>query len=474
METNQHLFKELELAEKLFSDGSIKNAQKKIRNVLRETKLLNKIPKKLKHKINAAINKSRYFDEISSFAVNPKRDKLINAIENLINNPLDNPKKHAHSINDIQTQWQLLDLSSKPASKSQWLNFNNLTNKAWEPCKEYFNEIKEIKLNNALERKKIILKINQFVSENTNKWPETKKLILFLQNTFKEWQRYAPVLDNDLDELKRLYFEAKKPINNEIKKQEMLNREKKELLIIKVNEISSDDNDHCLSEFSKLKKEWLAIGTAGKKYEKKLWKDFNSCADRFFVEKKKKLNDEIELIKDLNKKLKNDEISISQVNEKLKETNIAKNTNEFKKINDDIRLKIESLNKIKIKDKHSSYLKIYDVLLEKKAIEDAPSIFIDSITRSFNNKKTNSDNLTYACVKLEILAGVDSLKKDQNIRSSIQLELLSNKFNNDSATPNDLDSLINYFILNFSKNDSKAGNAKIWNRIVKCIDKLIS
>ena len=196
----------------------------------------------------------------------------------------------------------------------------------------------------------------------------------------------------------------------------MLNREKKELLIIKVNEISSDDNDHCLSEFSKLKKEWLAIGTAGKQYEKKLWKDFNSCADRFFVGKKKKLNDEIELIKDLNKKLKNDEISISQVNEKLKETNIAKNTNEFKKINDDIRLKIESLNKIKIKDKHSSYLKIYDVLLE----------------------------------------------------------LLSNKFNNDSATPNDLDSLINYFILNFSKNDSKAGNAKIWNRIVKCIDKLIS
>ena len=474
METNQHLFKELELAEKLFSDGSIKNAQKKIRNVLKETKLLNKIPKKLKHKINAAINKSRYFDEISSFAVNPKRDKLINAIENLISNPLDNPKKHAHSINDIQKQWQLLDLSSKPASKSQWLNFNNLTNKAWETCKEYFNEIKEIKLNNALERKKIILKINQFVSENTNKWPETKKLILFLQNTFKEWQRYAPVLDNDLDELKRLYFEAKKPINNEIKKQEMLNREKKELLIVKVNEISSDDNDHCLSEFSKLKKEWLAIGTAGKQYEKKLWKDFNSCADRFFVEKKKKLNDEIELIKDLNKKLKNDEISISEVNEKLKETNIAKNTNEFKKIKDDIRLKIESLNKIKIKDKHSSYLKIYDVLLEKKAIEDAPSIFIDSITRSFNNKKTNSDNLTYACVKLEILAGVDSLKKDQNIRNSIQLELLSNKFNNDSATPNDLDSLINYFILNFSKNDSKAGNAKIWKRIVKCIDKLVS
>ena len=51
------------------------------------------------------------------------------------------PKKHAHEIHDIQTQWQLLDLSSKPASKSQWVKFNELTNKAWEPCKEYFDEI---------------------------------------------------------------------------------------------------------------------------------------------------------------------------------------------------------------------------------------------------------------------------------------------------------------------------------------------
>ena len=62
METNQHLFKELEAAEKLFSNGSIKNAQKILRNVLKESKTLDKIPNKLRYKINAAISKSRYFD----------------------------------------------------------------------------------------------------------------------------------------------------------------------------------------------------------------------------------------------------------------------------------------------------------------------------------------------------------------------------------------------------------------------------
>ena len=146
METSQHLFKELENAEKLFSDGSIKNAQKIVRNVIKQSRSLTKIPNKLKHKINAAINKSKYFDEISSFATNPKRENLISKINNLIKNPNKDPKKHAHEIHDIQAQWQLLDLSSKPASKSQWLKFNELTNKAWEPCKEYFDEIKQIKV----------------------------------------------------------------------------------------------------------------------------------------------------------------------------------------------------------------------------------------------------------------------------------------------------------------------------------------
>ena len=88
METSQHLFKELEEAERLFSDGSIKNAQKIIRNVLKESRALSKIPNKLRHKINSATSKSRYFDEISSFAANPKRDSLIDDISTLINNPL--------------------------------------------------------------------------------------------------------------------------------------------------------------------------------------------------------------------------------------------------------------------------------------------------------------------------------------------------------------------------------------------------
>ena len=473
METSQHLFKELETAEKLFSDGSIKNAQKIVRNVLKESKTFKKIPNKLRHKINAAISKSRYFDDISSFATNPKRDELITNIDKLIKNPLNDAKKHAHAIHDIQAQWQLLDLSSKPASKSQWLNFNELTNKAWEPCKEYFDEIKEIKINNARDREIIINQINDYVESNRKKWPNSKILIMYLQKMFERWQKHAPVLDKDLERLKKIYFEARKPINDEIKRQENVNKEKKEALINKVNDINHDDNQLNIDEFKKLKHEWEKIGPSGKNIERKLWSEFNKNADRFFAEKKQKINDDIDKIKILNKELNNGLKSPSEIKESLKTYQDIQNTKEYKKIISDIKKEIDKIKIRKKEDKINSYTNIYNILLKKDSLENAPNVFIKSINKSYENKKSDLDKLKYACVKLEIISGLDSLKKDKSLRDKIQLEMLTNKFTKNDSETSDSISLINYFIENFSIDDNGTTQQNLWKRVTKCIEVIV-
>jgi len=63
---------------------------------------------------------SRYFNDISSFATNPKRNEIIKEIEALIAAPHDNPKKQANEIHGLQTKWQQLDQTSKPAGREQW------------------------------------------------------------------------------------------------------------------------------------------------------------------------------------------------------------------------------------------------------------------------------------------------------------------------------------------------------------------
>ena len=151
-----------------------------------------------------------------------------------------------------------------------------------------------------------------------------------------------------------------------------------------------------------------------------------------------------------------------------------KNTQEFKKIISDIRKQSDKLKIEKKEKKAETYKNIYASLIKKDGVDNIPNIFSSSVTNSYTNNESNESELHYACIKLEILAGVDSLKKDIELRNSIQLELLSNKFNkSNKSVPNDLESLLLHFINHFSIKDEKNIHKKLWKRIEKCIEILI-
>ncbi len=472
MKTSQDLFKQLDEAESLFSKGSIKVAQKKVREVISKSKELDKIPNKLRHKINFAIGQSRYFDDMSSFATNPKREELIKEISTIIQSPLESPKKQAHLIHDVQTKWQLLDLSSRPASKEQWNKFNELTNKAWEPCSEYFDELKQIKINNAAQRMEIVNNINKYVEDNSSNWPQPKFLIQFLRQSFDEWQKYAPVLDKDLNKLKNAYFEAKKPINDAIKKQEQIVIKAKEALIEKVNAITDEDNDICIKKFNDLKNEWKKAGSAGRKADNKLWDKFNKSADRFFNAKKEVIDAELMKANELLSQLKSDEISINEVLKSLSDLKNISKTKEFNSIQKQINNKRKEQESELKQNKIDSYTNLLDAFLNNELDKtQVPS----SIKNKLNEKpqeKSSTEALTYACVKLEALAGIDSLKKDAQLRQSIQMEMLTNKFNKVSNNLNSVDDLLIHFVNNISAKPT-AAEKTLWKRVSKTIDILV-
>ena len=472
MKTSQDLFKQLDEAESLFSKGSIKVAQKKVREVISKSKELDKIPNKLRHKINFAIGQSRYFDDMSSFATNPKREELIKEISTIIESPLESPKKQAHLIHDVQTKWQLLDLSSRPASKEQWNKFNELTNKAWEPCSEYFDELKQIKINNAAQRMEIVNNINKYVEDNSSNWPQPKFLIQFLRQSFDEWQKYAPVLDKDLNKLRNAYFEAKKPINDAIKKQEQIVIKAKEALIEKVNAITDEDNDICIKKFNDLKNEWKKAGSAGRKADNKLWDKFNKSADRFFNAKKEVIDAELIKANELLSQLKGDEISINEILKSLSDLKNISKTKEFNSIQKQINNKRKEQESKQRQNKIDSYTNLLDAFLNNELDKtQVPS----SLKNKLNEKpqeKSSSEALTYACVKLEALAGIDSLKKDAQLRQSIQMEMLTNKFNRVSDNLNSVDDLLIHFVNNISAKPT-AAEKTLWKRVSKTIDILV-
>ena len=474
METSQDLFKQLEKAEKLFSDGSIKNAQKIVRDVISKTKTFKKVPNALKHKLNFAIGQSRYFDEMSSFATNPKREELITEITDIITNPLEDPKKQAHRIHDLQAKWQLLDLSSRPASREQWSKFNELCNKGWEPCSEYFDELKAIKVNNANQRFKIIEEINIYVSENSSNWPEVRTLIQYMRGTFDQWQKFAPVLDKDLNKLKSAYFESKKPINDYIKKQESNVIAIKESLISKVDAIDGEDGDLNIKKFNDLKNEWKKAGSAGRKHDNKLWDKFNKSADRLFNAKKEVLDAELVIAKELLGKIKKDEISTKEASNEMQNLSNISKTKEYSLLRAAIKdKKIEQENKNKA-EKIDSYLNLFEAFSKQEFDTlDLPKSIASKVSKLKTSKSDNAQ-LQYVCIKLEIMAGIDSLKKDSDLRQSIQLEMLTSKFNKSSANLDSLDDLLIHFFENLSSKDTSAADKTLWKRITKSIGNILS
>ena len=471
METHKILFESLDKAEKHFEAGEIRLAQKLVNEVSRSMKSEGKVSNKLRHRFNFMSAQSRYFNDISSFATNPKRNEIIKEIEALIAKPHENPKKQANEIHGLQTKWQLLDQSSKPAGREQWMTFKNLTDKAWEPCAQYYEELKILKISNAKEREKIIQTLIQYTNDYSNKWPSLIDMSKFLSKTFQTWQSYAPVLDEDFSKLKTAYQNARKPINNAIKEQENKNYKIKDSLIEKVKLINDEDTQTCIQKFKKIKREYQDIGPAGKKNESTLWKKLNEAADRFFEADKALVNDELEVIKNLANDLTQDDCSIHDIKNKITELNKTRKSPEFIKL----QKAIKAHENKKIDEVNAQKTKVYqDLLNYLETTDETHAVIHNEIFKTLKKPDYlgDKDELLKCTIKLELIAKIDPPASDKAIKQMLALEMLQNKFSGAKTTNEEIKDLLISFVNNLKSKKITADEKKLWKRVSEVINKL--
>ncbi|KRP12906.1 MAG: hypothetical protein ABS21_04265 [SAR86 cluster bacterium BACL1 MAG-121105-bin34] len=463
METQKILFESLIKAEGHFEAGQIRSGQKLVNEVSRAMKSEGKVSNKLRRRFNLISAQSRYFNDISSFATNPKRNEIIQEIEALIATPIENPKKHANAIHGLQTKWQQLDQSSKPAGREQWQTFKKLTETAWEPCAQYYEELKTVKISNAKEREQIIINILQYTEEKSAKWPGLIELSKYLSQQFQLWQNFAPVLDDDFIKLKTAYQDARKPINDEIRAQENKNLKLKKEIIEKVKVINDEDTQLCIQKYQRLKRDYQNIGPAGKKNEPTLWKILNESADRFYEAEKTIANDEIKIIGALSKELGQDGFSLSKIKEQLRELTKTRKSPEFLKIQKAIKSYEGKQAEEIILQKVSGYMDL-PALLESEIL--ANSSIDKDILKALNKPAyhNNVDEVTKTVVMMELMAGIESPDSDKAIKQLLTLEMLQNKFSQQVGETEKLKGLLITFISNVKAKKLSAAESKLWKR----------
>ena len=469
MERTDQIIELISKANQSFDSGVIRDGQKLTREALKLVKIQGKIPNKLKHKLNATVALSRYFDDISSFATNPKRDELVSKIKEIADNPLKNPRKQADKIHKIQAQWQALDQTSKTASQKQWNIFRTYVDKAWLPCGDFFEELNKQKLVNATKKQQITQDLNEFVQKNNNKFPTIRILRSKLRKFDDSWNSHAPVRDDVFRKLKSDFMDAKKPIFDEINKQNEQIKLKKEQIIESVAKINSEDMDENISKYMNLKKDWNLLDKLPHKVEKTLWKKFISSGDRFFEEqnKNKQLQlDELNLVlKDLKK------YEITDLQELLPKFDLINKSKEYKSLqNQIIKLRKDEKDK-RNKESFIDLEKLFEYVAEKKDPSDLTNLD-NSYKEIFDYKFDlhSKDEMLESCIRIEMICNVESLKKDEKIRNQIQLKILTEKFNKAQQTKKEEILLhIKNFFLNLSISKVGATEKNLWKRIIKAI-----
>ena len=469
MERTDQIIELISKANQSFDSGVIRDGQKLTREALKLVKIQGKIPNKLKHKLNATVALSRYFDDISSFATNPKRDELVNKIKKIADNPLKNPRKQADEIHKVQAQWQTLDQTSKTASQKQWNIFRSYIDKAWLPCGDFFEELNKQKLVNASKKQQVTQDLNEFVQKNINRFPTIRILRNKLRKFEDSWNTHAPVRDDVFRKLKSDFMDAKKPILDEIKKQNEQIKLRKEQIIESVSKINSEDMDENISKYMNLKKDWDVLDRLPHKLEKTLWKKFISSGDRFFEEqnKNKQLQlDEIGLVlKDIKK------YEIVDLQEMLPKFDLVNKSKEYKSLqNQIVKLRNDEKDK-RNKASINDLEKLFEYVAERKDSSDLTNL--DNSYKEIFDYKFDShskDEMLESCIRIEMICNVESLKKDEKIRNQIQLKILTEKFNKAQLTKKEEILLhIKNFFLNLSISKVGATEKNLWKRIIKAI-----
>ena len=214
------------------------------------------------------------------FAARPKLESLCDQMDYLADQPME-PEAKAQHIHELQQQWY--DLGGTP-DQQLWQRFKEATDRAYEPCHEYFSEKKRLKGANLEKREYIVEQLQEFVDNLDWASCDYKAVDRIQRTARREWSDAKPVDYKANRPLQKQFDRLIKALNAGLESE----RERNDALKRGVVERAEALVDHTpLREATDgakaLQKEWEAIGITHQQEDRRLWKAFRSACDRIFA-----------------------------------------------------------------------------------------------------------------------------------------------------------------------------------------------
>jgi hypothetical protein len=235
----------------------------------------------LRIKANQFKNKLNDLRDWKTFAVTEKKKELIKQMQRLAKSRM-HASDRSRYITAMHKEWKSLDLSDQ--NETLWKEFKQFSDQAYEPCKVYFKERKQLMASNLRKRREICVQLEKYLAELNEQTVNISQLNKLLIATEKEWEIYAPVEQSKIKSLQKRYYGVLKHLRRLRKISQRNNTRKKLELIAQAQKlVTVEDEQKAMNEAKQLQQSWKKIGPTSYKDDKKYWESFRSACDKIFA-----------------------------------------------------------------------------------------------------------------------------------------------------------------------------------------------
>ena len=217
------------------------------------------------------------------FASSEKKKELIEKMQALVEDQTAPPQK-ARLIRTLQDEWKTLGHSED--NDALWTQFSDAARLAFEPCKQYFRERKEVQSTNLVARNNICEQLEAYVLtlQSEGAQPDLGEINRLEQQARDDWKKYAPVAQNKIKALQKRFNNVLGQLRQLKRAAIQQHNAAKTDLIEKARALlTHDDLADAIRQSKDLQQQWKELGPGSFKDDRKLWTDFRTACDALFA-----------------------------------------------------------------------------------------------------------------------------------------------------------------------------------------------
>jgi exonuclease SbcC len=231
-----------------------------------------------------------------AYAVVPKKQALVESMEALVGVDLP-PEALATKIRKLQDEWKSLTQSGKDRKEDLWHRFSEAADKAYEPCKGYYQELSAVRRENLDKRKVLVNQLQEYLRENDWENADWRQVEKVLHNAREELHSYTPVERGSNKPILKAFDNAMAAIQAKLENEYSRNKHAKEQVIGQAEKLTDmADLGQATDTAKRLQAQWKQIGRCSYRENERLWKEFRRHCDAVFAKKENVMAEEKALL----------------------------------------------------------------------------------------------------------------------------------------------------------------------------------